>query len=126
MPLPPTGTQTHTLTATPGSTLPPAPPAGGPNAIEEHRVVPNPNFGSGALHFKLKGAVDSVELRVYTKSMTCIGRMEAGAQNAGWGKIALPAELAAYGGGLYYYQVKSRRGGQENAEPGIASLMILK
>jgi hypothetical protein len=98
----------------------------GPNEIEKHMASPNPSNGSAQLLVKLKGPVDSLEVRLYSKSMICIGVSELGPQGAGWRAIALPAELMIQGNGLYYYRVKSMQSGKLNQEPGIGSLMLLR
>jgi hypothetical protein len=113
---------TPTQTPLPSSTE--APDNG--HGIEEHGVSPNPNSGAGFVAFKLKGRSDAIELKVFTKSMTCLGSSRLGAQSGGWSKIPLPAELLIQPNGLYYYQVKTFRGGVANKEPGIGSLMLIR
>ena len=65
----------------------------GPNQIEAHSASPNPNNGSGWVALKLKGSVDSVELKVYTKSMALVGISGLGRQMPGWTRVPLPGEL---------------------------------
>jgi hypothetical protein len=110
-------TAASTATALPGE---------GPNEIEQHGVAPSPNNGTGFLALKLKGSVDAVELRVYSKSMIMIGTSSLGHQAPGWCRIALPYELSLRTNGLYYYRVKAFRAGTSNREPGIGSFMVIK
>lgn len=67
-----------------------------------------------------------MELKVFTKSMTCLGISRLGAQGPGWCKVPLPSELNGQSSGLYYYRVKSKRSGTENSEPGIGSFMVIR
>lgn len=120
-----TSTVTPTQTAARATAVPTTAPEG-PNEIEKHAVGPNPNPGHGSISVKLKGRVDSVRVRVYSKSMICIGESSSGALQGGWRQVPLPVELAGQTNGLYYYQVKSMRNGSENHEPGIGSFMLLK
>lgn len=118
---------TPTPSFTPGGSAPTATAVpDGENIIEHHGVAPSPNDGSGVLALKLKGHADSVELRVYSKGMICVGTSRIGATAPGWRKLPLPAELLGEPSGLYYYRVKSIRHGEANLEPGIGSFMVIK
>lgn len=65
-------------------------------------------------------------VKVYTKSMVCLGSSRLGSRGKGWCQVPLPAELAAAPAGLYYYRLSTLRGGVESLEPGIGSLMLLR
>jgi len=68
---------------------------------------------------------DSVELRVYSSAMVCVGVREAGPQPAGWSRIPWPDALARDAGdGLFFYRVVAHAGGLQSA--GTGRLVLLR
>jgi hypothetical protein len=113
----------------PTATLTPTVGSDGPNEIEHHSAFPSPWDGGSPLYVacKLSGHVDRLVLKVYTRSLVCVGSTELGAQNAGWTKIAAPTDfmLSAANGG-YFYIVTAERDGQKNITKAIGKLLILR
>ncbi|HXC63121.1 MAG TPA: malectin domain-containing carbohydrate-binding protein, partial [bacterium] len=118
-----TGTEapsvTATATATPGASLTPTPDATpdataggaqGPPQIDQAYGVPNPNPSSIVFH--LKGYVDDVNVQFYTKAMAQFWSGNSGPENAGWGRINVPAAvLANIPNGVFYAALTPYRNG---------------
>ena len=82
----------------------------GGNPIVAMYPVPNPN--PSCLWVQLRQPVDSLELKVYSRSLVVVGTTTTPPQEPGLVKVALPAELGASGGnGLYFYKVIASRNG---------------
>ena len=113
----------------PTPTFTPTGDAEGPNEIEQHAACPSPWNGTSPLYIaaKLSGHCDRLVLKVYTRSLVCVGTSELGPQNAGWTKIAAPTDFmlnAANGG--YFYIVTAERDGQKNITKAIGKLLVLR
>lgn len=120
-----TNTFTLTLTQTPASTSVDS----GVNEIEKHAAYPSPWDGTGQawVSAKLEGHVDRLVLKVYTKSLVCVGTQELGAQNAGWTKIPMPTELlGSVSNGTYFYVISSERAGTKNLTKAVGKFLVLR
>jgi hypothetical protein len=85
-------------------------PSEGPLQIDASAAVPDPN--PRVVAFKLSGAADDVELRLWSVSLGLLETVHSGVASAGWGQIVLPeTTLAGLANGTYFYTLSARRGG---------------
>jgi hypothetical protein len=89
--------------------------------------VPNPQAGSIlTLDVDLQGFADSLEIRVFSKAMTCVRDLQVeGNFGPGWNlaraDLGSPLPL-----GLYYTLVKARRGAWTSQAQGPVKLMVIR
>ncbi|MES2201010.1 MAG: hypothetical protein V4498_02035, partial [candidate division FCPU426 bacterium] len=72
------------------------------------------------------GDAESLEVKVYSKSMVCVGTAVTGPQAEGWRFIPLPAAMGTVGNGLYYYVLRAQGAGGQVKAPGIGKFYILR
>lgn len=109
-------TQVPSFAITPGTNGP----------IVDTLPVPNPGLPSN-IYVLLDRSVDSITIKIYSKSMVMIDKVEVGPQFAGWTKMPLPASfLVNCSTGTYYYVVEVERQGTKVRKNGIGQLVILK
>ena len=76
---------------------------------------------------QLNKPVDKLSLKVYTKSMVCIQRVESGNSGAGWVTLPLPSEfLNSASSGTYYYVVTAEGNGGKSRAMGTGKMLILR
>ncbi len=109
-------TATFTKTSVPGSSE--------SLAIQAHGPANSPN--PAAILCKLVGDAESLEVKVYSKSMVCVGTAVTGPQAEGWRFIPLPAAMGTVGNGLYYYVLSAQGAGGQVKAPGIGKFYILR
>jgi hypothetical protein len=96
--------------------------------IGHHGGVPSPWCGRGParLSLELKGACDSVSVKLYTRSMACVGSAKLGPQAQGWAMVTLPPELVqGLSSGAYYYVASIERGSAKG-KPALGVWMVLR
>lgn len=87
---------------------PTATPATAKKAPKIKKSLPYPQPQNGpviSLAFEIEGNADSVEIKIYSKSMTCVGAWTAsGNFGPGWNQAQF--NVGGLSGGLYYYLLK--------------------
>lgn len=114
-------------------TLSPTAPAGtwnqtqttveGPLVITDLLGLPNPN--PHAFMLKLSGPSDRCSITIYSKAMARLGEFSApGANGPGW--VQVPANLADFSNGSYYFTASAERAGRRSEKLAPGKLFILK
>jgi hypothetical protein len=121
-PVPSNGGQSITVKGA----APTATPYGGSVGNPVIAQQPNPNPNPSGIWVNLRMPVDSVELRVYSRSLVLVGSTSTGSLQAGWNQVPLPSEFAAgVGNGLFFYKIISHRDGNPIAGPTGGKFYIL-
>jgi alpha-L-arabinofuranosidase len=131
-PASPTPTPTATPTGIPasGASATATPTSANPGPLGIDKAVPFPSpwngNGTGSLAVHLEGACDSVELKIYSRAMVCVGTRTTGSEPAGWIPVELPDTLErGAANGVYFYRIVARRGGMDT-KPTIGPLVVLR
>jgi hypothetical protein len=103
-------------------------PSGGPNPVPiSHLPLPNPQQGlTLGMAVELQGYADSLEIRVFTKAMTCVRDISVpGSFGPGWNhfsaSLGSPLPL-----GIYYTLLKASNGSFTSKEEGPVKLMVVR
>jgi hypothetical protein len=85
-----------------------------------------PGSGRLTLAVKLKGSADALELRLYSKAMTCVFSARAeGAFQAGWNHAGFEV-AGGLPNGLYYSQATAKRVSGQSASGGTGKVYWLR
>ncbi|MES2201679.1 MAG: glycosyl hydrolase family 18 protein [candidate division FCPU426 bacterium] len=87
--------------------------------------LPNPN--PSIFRVRLDGAVDSLQLEIYTEAMQVVVSTAAGPFSSGWQNMAVPADfLASAPNGVYFYRLISKSGGSDGSVRPKGKLLMLR